>query len=112
MPKQGFMVRRDQVETFLAEKLAKLGLNQKESAEFIEFWAPRMKSKPFNFVTFLPRYMIDQMAPLEVNPKPDTIIRVLMDYQPLDLPIKVQELKISTPIRKGFVAVEWGGVLH
>ena len=47
--------------------------------------------------------------PLEVNPKPDTVIRVLMIYKPLNKKIKVKEQKIITPERKGFTLVEWGG---
>ena len=32
-----------------------------------------------------------------------------MTYKGLNKPIKVEEQKIITPERKGFVAVEWGG---
>jgi len=55
---------------------------------------------------------IDDVAPLSISPKPDTIIRVLMDYQGLDEYKNIIEQKIITPERKGFIVVEWGGVLH
>lgn len=32
-----------------------------------------------------------------------------MTYKGLKNPIKVQEQKLETPERNGFVAVEWGG---
>ena len=47
--------------------------------------------------------------PLEFSVEPDTIIRVLMQYKPLDNYIEVNEQKLETPERVGFVAVEWGG---
>ena len=47
--------------------------------------------------------------PLEINPKPDMLIRVLMTFKELDRPIEVEEQKLETPERNGFVAIEWGG---
>ena len=48
---------------------------------------------------------------LEIEPKPDSVIRILMDYKPLSKPIEVVEQKITTPERDGFTVVEWGGSL-
>ena len=47
--------------------------------------------------------------PLEINPNPDSIIRIMMTFKGLDNPIDVKEQKLVTPERNGFVAVEWGG---
>ena len=47
--------------------------------------------------------------PISINPKPDTIIRVLMIFKGLDNPIEVKEQKLIRPDRTGFAAVEWGG---
>ena len=46
--------------------------------------------------------------PLEINPNPDAIIRVLMTFKGLEEPMEVEEQKLITPNRNGFVAVEWG----
>lgn len=110
--KNGFIVQKENVHNFLIEKLAKLGLNQKETNDFLEFWEPKMKDSPYYFVTFLGNHEMDQIAPLTIDPKPDTIIRILMDFIPLDKPINVKEYEISTPQRNGFTVVEWGGVLR
>lgn len=111
-PDKGFVVARNEVHNFLIEKLAKLGLNKKETADFLEFWEPRMQSAPYYFVTFLGTRAMDQIAPIIINPAPDTIIRILMDFAPLNAPMQVQEPLIRTPERKGFTVVEWGGVLR
>lgn len=52
---------------------------------------------------------INKNMPLEINPNPDSIIRVLMTYKKLNRPINVIEQQLVTPERNGFVAVEWGG---
>ena len=111
-PIKGFVVEKENVHSFLVDKLTLLGLNKKERADFMEFWEPKMQSAPYYFVTFLGNREMDALAPLAIIPKPDTIIRVLMDFSPLDKPIKTQEYKIKTPERKGFTAVEWGGVIR
>jgi hypothetical protein len=112
-PNQGFVVARGNLDEFLSDKLAKLGLIEKESRDFKEFWIPKMleTEKPFYFVTFNSRNLMDKIAPLDVNPEPQTVIRILMDYYGMDEYKNVPELKIKTPERKGFTVVEWGGVL-
>ncbi len=111
-PKKGFVVAASDVHDFLIEKLTKLGLNTKEQADFMEFWEPRMTGAPYFFVTFLGTSAMNEIAPLTISPKPDTVIRILMDYSPLQAPISVEGFDIKTPERKGFTVVEWGGVLR
>jgi len=111
-PQKGFVIRREEVHDFLVAKLAKLGLNRKETADFIEFWEPRMVGAPYYFVTFLGNRQMDRIAPLSIEPKPDTVIRILMDFMPLKEPVAVEGYEIKTPARNGFTAVEWGGVIR
>lgn len=111
-PKEGFVVARKDVEKFLNEKLALLGLNKKETADFMEFWLPRMQAQKYYLVRFIAKNEFDRIAPLTIEPRPETVIRVFMDYQGLAAPVKVQTPIIKTPIRKGFTVVEWGGALH
>ena len=113
MPKQGFVVAKDGLDAFFEEKLLQLGLNEKEKNDFKEFWLPKMSDleKPYYFVTFLPKRYIDALAPLSIEPEPETVIRVLMDYRGLYKQESVESLPITTPERKGFTAVEWGGFL-
>ncbi|MFH0952618.1 MAG: hypothetical protein V1838_05605 [Patescibacteria group bacterium] len=111
-PNKGFVVPVSEVETLLDEKLSLLGMVDNEIADFKEFWLPRMQAAPYYFVTFVDQAVFDQLAPLTVTPRADSVIRVFMDYQPLAGPISVQPLAISTPVRHGFTVVEWGGALH
>jgi len=111
-PNEGFVIARAEVEKFLDNKLIQLGLIKKEADEFIEFWLPKMQEKPYYFITFMPQGEFENYAPLSVSPKPDTVIRIFMDYEGLDKYIKVPEQKIITPERRGFVVAEWGGAIH
>lgn len=105
----GFIVKSEDTIKFLEEKLAILGLTEREAEEFIIYWLPQLESNNYNYIRFATLDEINTNMPLEINPNPDTIIRVLMTFKGLDNPINVEEQKLSTPERKGFVAVEWGG---
>ena len=106
---KGFVAKTDEIENFLTEKLELLGLNAKETADFIEYWAPRMKTGPYVYVYFMPQADFDKLIPIEINPKPDTIIRVYMLFKPLGQPIQVEEQELTAPPRIGFTVIEWGG---
>ena len=47
--------------------------------------------------------------PLEINPKPDTLIRVLMIYKKLDDKIDIKEQELIQVNRNGYTVIEWGG---
>lgn len=111
-PTLGFTVKRAEVKSFLTEKLSLYHLNQKEINDFLEFWLPRMQEKPYYFVTFLGTAEMDRLAPLTITPKPDTIIRVLMDFTPLDRAVPSVGYDIKAPERNGFTVIEWGGVIR
>jgi hypothetical protein len=111
-PDEGFVLKRENIERDMKILLARLGLNEKESTDFMEFWQPKLEVKPFVAVTFLAQTEFDKLAPLTVSPEPDKIIRVFMDYTPLDQFMYVAPLKITTPERTGFTVVEWGGRLR
>jgi hypothetical protein len=44
--------------------------------------------------------------PLDITPKPDTLIRVMMDWKAIDEPIDIPEQQLDTPERNGFTVVE------
>jgi len=107
----GFVLAREEVDRFFNDKLPQLGLQGREISDFIEFWRPRMINAPYYFVTFYGTKAMEQIAPLKVEPKPDTVIRILMDYHPLEKPAIVQEQELFHRPRTGFTVIEWGGVL-
>ena len=111
---EGFVVNKDELSQFFDDTLTRVGLNEKEIADFKEFWIPKMKleNKPYYQVSFLSKVFINKSAPLTIEPKPDTVIRVLMNYEGLDKYRKIQSQYLHAPERTGFTVVEWGGILH
>ena len=107
--KDGFIVKGEEVAEFLEEKLAILGLTEREAEEFIIYWLPKLEANSYNYIRFATIDEIDANMPLEINPNPDTVIRVLMTFKGLDKPIEIQEQHLETPNRAGSIAVEWGG---
>ncbi len=106
----GFVVAKDKVVPFLEEKLAVLGLNEREANEFIIYWRPKLESAPYAFIHFVSMAEQNANMPLNVTPQPDTVIRVLMAFRSLEKPIEVQEQILPvTPQRSGFTVIEWGG---
>ena len=107
---EGFVIKGSDTITFLEEKLAILGLNEREANEFIIYWLPKLENNPYNFIKFASLDVQNEYMPLEINPKPDTLIRVMMAFKKLDTPIEIKEQVLApTPIRNGFTVVEWGG---
>ncbi|EKD22879.1 MAG: hypothetical protein ACD_83C00217G0001 [uncultured bacterium] len=107
----GFVVETKNIELTLKSHLTQLGLNSKESADFMAFWLPKMPTTKYTRLTWFGTRQMDKLAPLTVSPKPNTSIRIFLDYQGLDKPINLPEQKLSAPKRTGFTLVEWGGLL-
>ena len=105
---QGFVVKGEDTEKFLREKLEILGLNEDERNEFIVYWLPRMEHNKYNQIAFQSEAYTDNYK-LDISPKPDSLLRVFMTYRPLEEKIDIPEQKLSGFERKGFAAVEWGG---
>ncbi len=106
---EGFSIKGEDTAKFLEEKLALLGLTDREAEEFIVYWLPKLEANKYNYIRFLSKEEIEGNMPLEITPNPDSVIRVWMSYKGLDKPVDVEEQILETPERTGFTVVEWGG---
>lgn len=112
-PQKYWVVTKADVPSFLTSTLAKLGLNAKESADFMEFWLPRMTAAPYYKIGFHGTDVMNAIAPMTLSQKADTLLRILMDYSELSAPIAANPPTLSaTPVREGFTVIEWGGVIR
>ena len=112
-PNKFWVVKRENVHTFLVSTLAKLGLNKQETADFMEFWEPRMQAAPYYKIGFHGTSTMDLIAPMKLSEQPDTVLRILMDYEELQAPIQAKPPVLpAAPVREGFTVIEWGGVLR
>jgi len=104
----GFVVDRKNAVKFLEEKLKLIGLTDKEANEFITYWIPVLNKNGKSVVSFqFDNY--DKQFPLEVSPKPDTVIRVFLAIRKARNNESIEEQKLTTIKREGFTVVEWGG---
>lgn len=109
-PTEGFVVQKNNLKPFLTDLLPKLGLNEKEKAQFIEYWIKVLPSSPFYGVKIIPVSNLDAISPLTIYPTPENIIRVTLYFEPLATIPAWKTPSISTPSRDGFTVVEWGGL--
>ena len=108
-PTSGFVVKRENISSFLNEKLTFLGLNEKEISDFKEYWIPNMKDKPYYRISFLGKREMQKSAPITITPTPESIQRVFMDFEWLDAPMNIPEQVLMPFERTGFSVIEWGG---
>ena len=105
---QGFCVAGGDTAAFLEDALEKLGLTRREANEFIVYWLPLMEQNPYNVIAFQTDAYTDA-ARLQVNPTPDTTIRVFMTWQGVEEAVEIAPQELTAPARTGFTLVEWGG---
>ena len=105
---KGFVVKSDDAEKFLEEKLRILGLNDKESTDFITFWLPVLMKNKLSLCSFQTQEFFNNFE-MNIEPKPDSVLRVFLSIKKLDYLVNVEEQKLERFERKGFSVVEWGG---
>lgn len=107
--KSGFVVSKNDLTNFLIEKLEFMGLNNLETNEFVQYWLPILEKNKINFIHFYVNTDYDVISKNNVSPKPDTSIRIFMEFYGLDKPIEIPVQHLPKTERKGFTLVEWGG---
>ena len=104
----GFCVKGEDTAKFLESALESLGLTRREANEFIVYWLPQMQDNPYNLISF-DTDAYEKAAKLNVDPAPDTVIRVFMMWKASDEYVELAPQTLDAPERVGFTVVEWGG---
>ena len=105
---KGFCVAGADTADFLRKKLAEIGLTPREYNEFIVYWLPKMQDNPYNLISFQSEAYTDA-AKLDIDPTPDSVLRVFMAWKPLGRPQTIEPQTFTSFARDGFTVVEWGG---
>ena len=111
LPDSGWIVDYDNLAPWLEINLTKLGLNEKEKVQFMEYWIKTLPRANYYEIKLLDNKFLEENMNLIVSPRPDTVIRLMFHFKPFREKIAVPEPKIITPERLGFTVVEWGGIL-
>lgn len=122
-PTTGWVIKSEESKVWFAPLedhfnniLPKLGLNEQQTKDFIEYWKKALPFSPYYFVGIIDPENVDQIERLEITPKPDSINRVRVYFERLDAPITVQAPEIKTINDErltinDFRVVEWGGMV-
>lgn len=109
----GFLFETKDIVQKLESSLTQLGLNQTEKTDFITYWAPLLSTeKPYTFVQFRVNDDYNEIAEINIQPKPDHLLRVFMYCTSLETPdigYTVVPQTFEKFERNGFTVVEWGG---
>ena len=105
---KGFCVKGEDTAEFLEWALAAQGLNTREANEFIVYWLPLMQENPYNIISFQTD-VYKAAAQLNINPAPDSMLRIFMAYYASDTAVEIEAQKFTPFERAGFTVVEWGG---
>lgn len=114
-PKSGVFIPREHLGEKLGEYISQLGLIGTEYKDFMDYWISRLQKldKPYIFFSIVEKEEKERIDKVTITPQPDTFIEFIAYFKgvdtvfpviPLVLPQKPQE-------RKGFAAVEWGGLI-
>jgi len=110
-PDDGWCVEYEHLESWMNTTLNELGLNEKESKDFKDFWLDFLPIANYYEIKLLSKEYLDLHMGLIVDPKPETIIRVMLTFSPYQNAVEIDTPLIKTPIRSGFTVVEWGGFI-
>ncbi|WP_460177700.1 hypothetical protein [Thermodesulfovibrio hydrogeniphilus] len=110
-PDEGWCVKYENLKAWLTKKLPSLGLKDWEVRDFVDYWLKNLKRVEYYIIKPLSQEWINTNLSVEIDPKPDTFIRVILLFIPSNKPVNLKEPIISPLKRKGFTAVEWGGIV-
>ena len=109
---EGFYVEKEGAITFLEEKLSYIGFSDLERNEFIMYWLPILEKNEKNLVYFELTEERESYNKINISPKPDSLLRVIIHVKKVDKKIDIKKQSLTKTKRKGFVAVEWGGTTY
>lgn len=90
--------------------LPKLGLNKKETDDFKDYWLKELKPYRYYEIRYMDEKFLSENLYINIDPKPDTFIRVFLYFKGTNSKRSLSEPKIVKKDRKGLTAVEWGGI--
>ncbi len=112
LPKEGWIKKGDELSPWFDVILPKLGLNAKETEQFKVYWLAELDKDSLYEIKLFSRSFLAENMTLSIDPKPDTLIRVIFNFKVIEEIYKIKSPTIITPKRSGFHVLEWGGIIE
>ncbi len=106
----GWVVPYSELSKWFDIYLPKLGLNEKEADDFKNYWLKELKPHKYYEIRYMDKKFLSENLHVDINPKPDTFIRVFLHFKGTNSKQSLTEPQIFKKNRRGFTAVEWGGI--
>ncbi|MBI4136511.1 hypothetical protein HY469_00455 [Candidatus Roizmanbacteria bacterium] len=112
----GWVKMTDQLPVFFADVLPKLGLNEKESQDFLDYWLPKLQIEGTRwFITLIDEDEVNRVEPVSFSVQPEYFHRIRFYFENIDhkiaSPITTYELPDTNYERNGFTVIDWGGIM-
>lgn len=108
---EGWVVSRNELPMWFDRYLSMLGLKGREVKDFKVYWLKELPKCSYYEIKPVDEEFLTENLSLEITPKPDTIIRVILYFRCCNERKVLKEPVISSKTRKGFTIIEWGGIL-
>ncbi|MCD6337270.1 MAG: hypothetical protein J7M01_03450, partial [Candidatus Marinimicrobia bacterium] len=105
---KGWCIAQKDLSFFFKSNLCDYGFNKKEIADFIEYWIPRLKDKPYYIMYPQHTAKINSIVPLKINKNVDSLLRLFYFIEGSDNNMSLKKPQIPDFKRDGFVVTEWG----
>lgn len=112
LSREGWVVPYKGLEEWFDQHLIELGLNAREASDFKAYWLHTLEPANYYAIRLIDRKCIDEKLQLDISPKPQTLIRLIFHFQPMDQDFSLKTPKLQKMERRGFTVVEWGGIVE
>ncbi len=108
-PALAHCVPGEQAAGFLERACDRFALTADECGDLISYWIPALAGNPYNIIQFVDEQRYGSYARLQVEPRPDAVIRPFMIFRRSETPVPVGAPALPQRTRGSFTVVEWGG---
>ncbi|NTW57162.1 MAG: hypothetical protein HGB20_08995 [Chlorobiaceae bacterium] len=110
-PEEGWCVPKNELRSWMGSRLERLGLNRQEAKDFKAYWMKHLPASKFWIIRLIRPEVVEDQLGLHIQPAPQSLLRIILSFTPSEYLVKLAEPETPRFRRKGFTAVEWGGIL-
>jgi hypothetical protein len=107
----GWCISQENLKNELDELLMKIGLNEQETDEFLDYWLNRLHNYRYYKIFPVVNRQLEDYVELEITPPAKTSLRVWLFFQGCDNPEELLSPHIDEFVREGTTVIEWSGVM-